>query len=181
MLMKEGKTIFFGNTTDVLPHFEKHGFKCPENFNPADFLLDTLFEKPTQELLSYAPKLESASPFDAPPQEQRKKVSNPFFHQTWVLFQRNMLFSVRHPSNLVNLVGVSIFLTLFIGWFYINTSEGSIQDRLSFGYILAVTAWGVILPSIEQSDFFLKKKRVYFFLFFWFHNPFFSIKKKTSL
>jgi ABC-type multidrug transport system ATPase subunit len=42
LLLSSGKNMFFGQSTDALIYFEKNGYPCPEEFNPADHYLDML-------------------------------------------------------------------------------------------------------------------------------------------
>jgi len=47
MVLAEGKQVYFGQATNTLEYFESMGFKCPQNFNPADFIIDTVTMHPT--------------------------------------------------------------------------------------------------------------------------------------
>jgi ABC-type multidrug transport system ATPase subunit len=42
LLLSEGSTIYFGRSGLALAHFAAISYRCPENFNPADFFLDLL-------------------------------------------------------------------------------------------------------------------------------------------
>ncbi|XP_064611787.1 uncharacterized protein LOC135475778 [Liolophura sinensis] len=42
LLMAKGHVVYFGEGKDVLSAFEKIGFKCAQNYNPADFILQTV-------------------------------------------------------------------------------------------------------------------------------------------
>ena len=48
-LLTEGRMIYCGPREDVLPYFEKQGFKCPSHFNPAEFLADLVAVDHTSE------------------------------------------------------------------------------------------------------------------------------------
>ena len=42
MLLSQGYCVFFGNLSDALNYFEKNGFPCPEDSNPANFFIDLI-------------------------------------------------------------------------------------------------------------------------------------------
>jgi ABC-type multidrug transport system ATPase subunit len=42
MLLSEGYCLYYGPATEAVPYFGKLGYKCPNDFNPADFLLETI-------------------------------------------------------------------------------------------------------------------------------------------
>jgi len=42
LLLSEGRTMFFGKSSDAVDHFAKAGHACPSSFNPADYFLDIL-------------------------------------------------------------------------------------------------------------------------------------------
>ena len=49
LLMTEGQVAFLGNTADALDFFSSQGFRCPPNYNPADFFIATLAVVPGHE------------------------------------------------------------------------------------------------------------------------------------
>ena len=49
LLMTDGRVAFLGNPADALTFFSSHGFRCPSNYNPADFFIETLAVVPGQE------------------------------------------------------------------------------------------------------------------------------------
>mmetsp|Transcript_6401 Transcript_6401/g.10199 ORF Transcript_6401/g.10199 Transcript_6401/m.10199 type:complete len:685 (-) Transcript_6401:314-2368(-) len=42
MLLSEGHCVYYGHATEALLYFAKLGHTCPKDFNPADFLLETI-------------------------------------------------------------------------------------------------------------------------------------------
>lgn len=46
LLLARGKIAYFGDAHKVIPYFEKIGYQCPEEFNPADFVMDMVTENP---------------------------------------------------------------------------------------------------------------------------------------
>eukprot|EP00158_Paraphelidium_tribonemae_P008296 Partr_v1_DN28544_c2_g1_i2_m72635 putative ATP-binding cassette, sub-family G (WHITE), member len=50
LLGKGGKILYFGERDGALPYFDKCGFKCAANDNPADFLMDVALGKVSSNL-----------------------------------------------------------------------------------------------------------------------------------
>lgn len=42
MQMSEGSLVYGGPASGVLDFFGAQGFSCPDHFNPAEFLVDTI-------------------------------------------------------------------------------------------------------------------------------------------
>ncbi|CAI5992407.1 unnamed protein product [Closterium sp. NIES-65] len=42
LLLSEGRMVFFGQAVDSIDYFSRHGFTCPEHFNPADYFMDMI-------------------------------------------------------------------------------------------------------------------------------------------
>lgn len=42
LLLSLGRTIFFGSLPEITDHLNEHGFYCPEQENPADWILDVI-------------------------------------------------------------------------------------------------------------------------------------------
>ncbi|KAG2387158.1 hypothetical protein C9374_001490 [Naegleria lovaniensis] len=47
LLLARGKIAYFGDAHKAIPYFEKIGYTCPEEFNPADFVMDMVTENPS--------------------------------------------------------------------------------------------------------------------------------------
>ena len=42
ILLSEGQMLYSGAASDALPYFEEMGHKCPQHYNPAEFLADLI-------------------------------------------------------------------------------------------------------------------------------------------
>ncbi|CAG0919855.1 unnamed protein product, partial [Notodromas monacha] len=49
LLMAEGRTAYLGDVDGAFDFFNRHGYACPPNFNPADFFIHTLAIVPGDE------------------------------------------------------------------------------------------------------------------------------------
>ncbi|XP_073236643.1 protein white-like [Porites lutea] len=49
LFLAEGRTAYMGTTAEAVPHFERLGYPCPMNYNPADYFVQTLAIVPGEE------------------------------------------------------------------------------------------------------------------------------------
>eukprot|EP00918_Siedleckia_nematoides_P096661 GHVU01212048.1.p1 GENE.GHVU01212048.1~~GHVU01212048.1.p1 ORF type:complete len:489 (+),score=39.04 GHVU01212048.1:732-2198(+) len=49
LLLNHGEVIYLGLASEALGYFSRIGYKCPENYNPADFMLDLVAAIPDEE------------------------------------------------------------------------------------------------------------------------------------
>lgn len=172
ILMKEGYTVFFGTPTEMLSFYETKGLKCPTDFNPGDFVLDILFETPTSKLLEFYEKANKPSSSQNSSNEENlnkkdimiKRETNPLLHQLLILLQRNLLYSLRHPETMTNMIVVPIFLSLLWGWlFYDVINSPHIRDFLAFVFMITTSSWGFLTPTMgglyEMSEVYLKESK----------------------
>ncbi|CAG0883457.1 unnamed protein product [Cyprideis torosa] len=54
LLLADGRTAFLGDTHGAAAFFREQGFNCPQNYNPADFYINTLAIDPGDEEISKA-------------------------------------------------------------------------------------------------------------------------------
>lgn len=50
LLLADGRIAYFGELKDAVRHFSSIGYRCPENYNPADFYVQELAVIPGREL-----------------------------------------------------------------------------------------------------------------------------------
>lgn len=49
MFLAEGRVAYAGSAEGALDFFSRRGYQCPNDYNPADFLIHTLAVVPGQE------------------------------------------------------------------------------------------------------------------------------------
>lgn len=52
LLLADGRTAYMGSPTDALNFFQKYGYECPKDYNPADFMIGVLAATPGNERAS---------------------------------------------------------------------------------------------------------------------------------
>lgn len=62
ILMAEGKIVYHGPRTDILPFFQSCGFKCPQRKGVADFLQEVIENLVPYSLFSLFIELKSSTP-----------------------------------------------------------------------------------------------------------------------
>ncbi|CAG8531383.1 9046_t:CDS:2 [Paraglomus occultum] len=150
LLMSDGKMVYFGDRADVVPYFAGVGYKCRENFNPADHILELLNEKESKERLidAYASRVsddptgkqivhrhsrlvenqDKAQIFKPIKVEHRWEAT--FKQQVLILTHR--AFKQRRPVMLSRLHGIETIILTTIScliWFRLSMDETSINDR----------------------------------------------------
>lgn len=81
LLLAHGKAVYSGPASGAVAHLERHGYQCPEHFNPADFLIDTVHSREVVENLmrplpigtvEFSEAPEEAAPSSAAATEEEK-------------------------------------------------------------------------------------------------------------
>jgi ABC-type multidrug transport system ATPase subunit/ABC-type multidrug transport system permease subunit len=138
VFMCKGKIVYHGPVTKVVEYFSSRGFVCPDDYNPADYVmyvlqtismeqLNTLeaawrtFEedKKTQILV----KRKSAQPLKLKPLS-RTSLST----QSGALFGRELQRTFRDPSVLLIRLGITLFLGLVVGFLFWKVGETDLSS-----------------------------------------------------
>jgi len=143
MLMAPGgRTTFFGNVEDAVPHFSKLGYPLPPLWAPADHFIELLIEPGTAEKLCEAwvssGKVEPA--MTVPVQEIEGQLQGlskmpPLLYQIYVLLPRSYK---RLRRSVLKKMNVKTHLALSLVWGIIYWQVGNqVEERIS-DYVSAV-------------------------------------------
>ena len=133
VFMSKGYIVYHGSIKGVVPYFASKGYKCPSDYNPADYVmymlqtidndaLNVLAEawrqalEPTRAMI--IDKQSKAEPLKLKPL-RRVSVST----QLQGLFSRELKRTVRDPSALIIRFGITIFLGLVVGFLFFKVGE----------------------------------------------------------
>jgi len=47
LVLSQGRSVYSGSPLEIIPYFSQLGYNCPQNFNPADFIIDTITTNPS--------------------------------------------------------------------------------------------------------------------------------------
>ncbi|KAF1786564.1 P-loop containing nucleoside triphosphate hydrolase [Phytophthora cactorum] len=156
MLLGKGQLLYNGKPADSKQYFHDLGFKCPEDDNVADFILDVAVTVTTQPE-EFSPK----TPVGSPAYEAE---SSPSFLATMieirVLFTRTAQNILRHRSLLIQHVVLSLVLALFGGLIFNNVSDNlaGFQNRMGAFYFI-LTFFG--FASMSSMDLFISERPIF--------------------
>eukprot|EP00834_Sanchytrium_tribonematis_P006122 NODE_424_length_7676_cov_0.895209.p2 type:complete len:529 gc:universal NODE_424_length_7676_cov_0.895209:2718-4304(+) len=177
MLLSQGKTVFYGNLEEGLIHFEKNGYPCPENTNPANFFIDLItidYRTPEKEVESTNRILRLQEAWKTPElsfpkisDEEYKKSSKSRmmkFNASWpyemaLLLQRDGNNIFRNPATFGATIGGGLVsLVLFSVIYYdFSDSPAGIQNRKGLIFNLALNA---MFGSLNCINYFPAEKPI---------------------
>ncbi|KAF1787466.1 P-loop containing nucleoside triphosphate hydrolase [Phytophthora cactorum] len=188
MLLGKGQLLYNGKPADSKQYFHDLGFKCPEDDNVADFILDvaidndnlpiiqsaqgnTVPEKVAVTVTTQPEEFSPKTPVGSPAYEEE---SSPFvlddasksrsFLATMieirVLFTRTAQNILRHRSLLIQHVVLSLVLALFGGLIFNNVSDNlaGFQNRMGAFYFI-LTFFG--FASMSSMDLFISERPIF--------------------
>lgn len=165
-LAKGGKTVYFGdigeNSKTMTSYFERNGgFPCPENANPAEWMLEVIGAAPgttsdidwhdtwrnSAEYKEVRSELQSLA--DNPKDTQAvmsdkgsyREFAAPFLSQLWEVTQRVFQQYWRTPSYIYSKMALCVLVALFIGFVFFrapNTISGMQNQMFAIFNILTV-------------------------------------------
>ncbi|KPV72649.1 uncharacterized protein RHOBADRAFT_39255 [Rhodotorula graminis WP1] len=178
VLAQGGAQLYFGKAHDVSAWWEAKGLRCPEGWNPADFLLD-LATSPPPDFLPLRPTLttrkssympvspdvaaESAlvdSAVLAIPPHRRRSSATTVLTQVEVLAKREARNLVRDRGALVMHLVVLPLVALFVGGMYykVDLTIGGFQSRIG---ALFFSGCLVAFASLSALSQFAKARRLF--------------------
>jgi hypothetical protein len=155
--LKQGKVLFQGPVSTLADHFASMGYECPQNYNPADYVMFIsqtesteeltkrgMFESATKSLAIEDSQTASSSDTAAttPPEAFQVVIKSTFFTQLKWLMNREFLNTIRNKPALIGRFGVTIVLNTIFGliFFDVGNSDNSNQDEINshFGALTMV-------------------------------------------
>lgn len=150
LLARGGHPVYAGKGSEMLPHFQRLGYPCPQTTNPADFALDLItvdLQEKEREAASRAKverliadwenrplELSRQTSTIATPAElgSLKKQMNPF-HQMFPLVLRRSAINLRRQPHLLvsrtmQVIGVAIIIVLFFA--PLKSDYEAVQSRM---------------------------------------------------
>lgn len=147
IFMLEGRILYQGPVENINDHFNKAGYKCPANYNPADYVM---FISQTESIEALeASKLfvtdtitdgdnlvtqidESKSEPKSADEEYALDVKASFYKQSYYLIQREFTEVSRNIGALIGRFGITIFLNLLFGLIFLGSGGKNDADPVNF-------------------------------------------------
>ncbi|XP_062517681.1 protein white-like [Corticium candelabrum] len=149
LLLAEGRTVYLGKRKEAVAHFENLGYKCPENYNPADFFVHTLAIIPTKQkecrqrvktLADAFRSRQNASELQQSANEQsteppkireelraEKGFKATLLTQFTALFRRAWITNIREPNLLRVKFVQTLFTAILVGLVYLQVGRKTEQ------------------------------------------------------
>jgi ABC-type multidrug transport system ATPase subunit len=147
ILMKKGSIVYQGSCQKSINFLEAIGKFCPDDANPADFLIDSISKNEGDEAEAFASNAKLSVPVDLASGYFLGMQSQEFSWSVWwtqfkVLFQRCGQQYLRRTDiiflNLVATVTIALFFSLGL-WFQIGHDQDSVTKRVPSLFFSCVT------------------------------------------
>lgn len=183
MVFAAGHVVYFGETHLAVSHFASLGYECQPNFNPADFIIDTVslpeFLSSLSTMAAQTPKqFEKLNGSPAhnghgngytnghvsgpKPHENIDEYAVSFFTQYRLLCHRTFLNSLRNPFLLRIQYTVFVVVGLLLGYLYWHISDdlrhGGMQNRMGSLFFLCTL---LSFASITSIDLFFSERLLF--------------------
>lgn len=163
IVFAHGQAVFQGPASTALRHFSSIGYECPPNFNPADFIIDTVAQPAFKETLAPpGPQHSINSVHKVSPMRRVDEYASSFTTQFRVLTHRTLIQSFRNPFLLRAQYTVYIVVGLMLGGLYWHVSDdlshGGMQNRMgSLFFLVCLLSFG----SITSIDLFYSERLLF--------------------
>ncbi|KAI9985169.1 hypothetical protein PInf_004494 [Phytophthora infestans] len=187
MLLGKGQLLYSGKPADSKQYFHELGFKCPEDDNVADFILDVAIDNTNLPVIQSTQKNVTPDRVTVPTQPEEFSPKTPVGSAAYeapfvledgsestsalaslqstmteirVLFTRTAQNILRHRSLLVQHVVLSLVLALFGGLIFNNVSDNlaGFQNRMGAFYFI-LTFFG--FASLSSMDLFISERPIF--------------------
>jgi ABC-type multidrug transport system ATPase subunit len=161
LLLHQGQTMYHGLTRDVETDLDRFGYRVPESYSTAEWLLDVAQSNPLDELESHG--------FFPPPEQRADWESRSLLdvteirqqtlgnHVSWLvelelLFLREKNTLIRSPAAMLVNVGAIAFLSVVFGAFFYGIGREYRADLLVVQAILGALVNILISIMMSQSQ-----------------------------
>lgn len=139
--MKDGRIFYQGPTTQILPYFAEKGRKCPQNYNPSDFVMDLAQRDTLEDLINMGMLMTIPDKFVGQDVKSSRKYESEmltftsessFFKQLYHITYRELQGTFRDTNSLIGRFAVTIILNLLYGLIFLNVGNKSMGNDEDF-------------------------------------------------
>ncbi|XP_028399573.1 protein white-like isoform X2 [Dendronephthya gigantea] len=172
ILLADGRLAYVGSREDAVPYFERIGYQCPINYNPADYFVQILAFIPEKEeeskerikflcdkhdegKTSYVkkqPTTERVNSFETKILNSGRRYQAGWFKQFRVLFYRAMLSAKRDKMVSVIRIMQSLVLGVVVGLIYLRLSYNQ-ENIQNFAGLLFFIVTNLSFASLQGVIF----------------------------
>mmetsp|Transcript_21903 Transcript_21903/g.51184 ORF Transcript_21903/g.51184 Transcript_21903/m.51184 type:complete len:621 (-) Transcript_21903:96-1958(-) len=162
IFLAKGSVIYQGPPSGIRAYFTKLGHECPEDYNPADFVMFLIQRSSEEELsrLSAAWRSEYRAP-DAPKEQDtnlsdlfpKKKASKGWFVQFKALAARQSRNLVRDKASLIGRFGISAVLSTVVSLIFYDIGNLHADDYTVQSHTGAITfaAINAMMSTVQPT------------------------------
>lgn len=142
IFMKDGQIFYQGPVSDIMPYFEMRGQNCPENYNPADFVMNLCESDSAEGLLSKGlfitipdQYIDSSLEVKSSRMESENLefiAESGFVKQVLAISYREAINTIRDKPAMIARVGVTVILNLLYGLIFLNAGSRDNGDYENF-------------------------------------------------
>jgi len=166
VFMKEGRIFYQGGTHDMVYHYEQLGYPCPENHNPADFLMNliqslNMKELEEKELFQMIPlQYESERHLSQQYVEEKpngltispQRMEGSFLKQLYAITLRGIFDIIRNRSSFVIRVFINIILGLLFGLIFMNVGTLDNGDADEFNSHVGAISMTMVISMYFNAN-----------------------------
>jgi hypothetical protein len=163
IFLMQGRILYQGPVKSIVSVLDTAGFKCPDDYNPADFLMyltqtETLESLSKEGLLVAAPRDDDSTLPSPSKAEQSAEaegcetvVKASFLTQICWITHREALSVSRNIPALIGRFGVTIFLSIIFGVIFKDAGSENNADRESFNTHVGLVTFTMINGTCVTS------------------------------
>lgn len=150
MFIDNGNVVYDGEIKNIIPYFNSIGYKCPENYNPADYILYIL--QTTEDKSSLYSWEKTEENMDEIEYKERKIIKRKNYKtQLYYLFKREIKNIFRDKKSFVARMIVVIFLNILYSLIFLNRGDTTKSDYSIEGHFgsIANMAMSAMFSAVQ--------------------------------
>jgi len=157
--LKDGSVFYQGATDEIVHYYDTVGFPCPDNYNPADFVMNLLQSMSMEEsqekhLLMEEPEKLASDRLSAHHLESVGEASMEasFLTQLLAINQRNFVDLYRDYPAMIGRFGVTFILGLLYGLIFMNAGSWDNADADNFNSHVGALSMTTIMAMFGTAQ-----------------------------
>lgn len=159
IFMKDGRIFYQGPVDEIMPFYEMRGRPCPENYNPADYIMNLCQAEPVEvleqnNLFMETPELLSSEKVKSTVLESELvfQSESSFVKQVLAISYREIINFFRDTPALMARVGVTIVLCLIYGLIFLGAGNKDNGDTERFNTHVGAISMMVIFSLFGSGQ-----------------------------
>lgn len=150
IFMRAGRIAYQGPVEHIAPYYASLGHVCPENYNPADFVMTLCQSLSDEEFAKVAiPVPMSSCPILSSKKAEKVEFTLPSSHvqQVYMLAKRDWVGLYRDPSSLIARLGITAALSVVCGCVFWQIGDKDLANPTNYNAHVAMTVFTIIIAT----------------------------------